>query len=611
MSESVELQKLVSAQMRLSQELERDNFRLRTSEIPEYIYDFIATEDPSKLKTDIKQELTPENYREQFSTLLNLEHAFQVIELRRLDQLNVQLINDEPDLFSMDRPPVSNEKLMRSNTLALRQGSTIYCGYIDSIHDRQVRIKKHYLSREFPNRNGVFDVMWVKAERAIEDYMERLSQYQDTPFVREVLFPDQMPMAPDFSVTCKGILDQIDAVQMSAVNGILNHKKKPMPYIIYGPPGTGKTRTLIEAILQVHRESRYSKILVCTLYNECIDELVIKILKTGHVDPDHLVRVIPPKRKIPEDKMLRRVTKDRRSNFRGHSIIATTYGVASQLRLRFDYVFLDEAHRFLEPETLVLLDLMKYQGCFVMVGDPQQPGPVCLYPVARDNGLGTSLLERLCKRPLYRHDVSSGENPPERAYTKLTTCYRSDPRLMAINNKLFYNNELKCLASTPQDYLDMLGVSKPVLFEEIKQAEEEQELATFCWFNSEEVDICLNYIRKFQSNKIDVENQVGIIAPSKAQVENLYAAIEREGLPRCKIGSVRKFSGEERDIILISAVRTHSDPTSEFLFDPKQFNITTSRAKFMLIVIGHEKTLRSSPYWTEFIESAERLTSVG
>ena len=85
---------------------------------------------------------------------------------------------------------------------------------------------------------------------------------------------------------------RLNSRQRAAVIRILKAQSRPAPYVLFGPPGTGKTVTLVEAILQVgvvkviwlshdsisvlqvHRLSRDSRILVCAPSNSAADIIV-------------------------------------------------------------------------------------------------------------------------------------------------------------------------------------------------------------------------------------------------------------------------------------------------------------------------------------------------
>ena len=75
-----------------------------------------------------------------------------------------------------------------------------------------------------------------------------------------------------------------------------------------------------------------------------------------------------------------------------------------------------------------------------------------------------------------------------------------------------------------------------------------------------------------------------IVAPYNAQVAALS-----ERLPGFAIGTVDRFQGQEAAIVIYSM--TSSSPADaprgmEFLYDPHRFNVATSRAKALCILVG-------------------------
>ena len=64
--------------------------------------------------------------------------------------------------------------------------------------------------------------------------------------------------------------------QQQAVKRILEGRGRPLPYILFGPPGTGKSVTIVEAILQVLKNIKYSRIIACAPSNSAADLIVCK-----------------------------------------------------------------------------------------------------------------------------------------------------------------------------------------------------------------------------------------------------------------------------------------------------------------------------------------------
>ena len=102
--------------------------------------------------------------------------------------------------------------------------------------------------------------------------------------------------------------------------------------------------------------------------------------------------------------------KKAKSKTKGSRIVICTCSTAAILhafKMTFSYVFVDEAGQALEPECLIPVSLLaKGHGQLVLAGDPLQLGPVIVSPLASDNGLSISMLERLMGRDLYKRDTT-------------------------------------------------------------------------------------------------------------------------------------------------------------------------------------------------------------
>jgi superfamily I DNA and/or RNA helicase len=75
-----------------------------------------------------------------------------------------------------------------------------------------------------------------------------------------------------------------------------------------------------------------------------------------------------------------------------------------------------------------------------------------------------------------------------------------------------------------------------------------------------------------------------IMAPYNAQVFEL-----QERLPGARVGTVGKFQGQEAPIVIYSmTTSSHADAPRgmEFLYSPNRFNVATSRAKCVCVLVG-------------------------
>lgn len=76
-----------------------------------------------------------------------------------------------------------------------------------------------------------------------------------------------------------------------------------------------------------------------------------------------------------------------------------------------------------------------------------------------------------------------------------------------------------------------------------------------------------------------------------------------------KIGTVEDFQGQERQVIIVSAVRSSLKHISNevhhflgFIANPRRINVILTRARTLLIVLGNPVVLSRDPYWKTVIE---------
>lgn len=423
---------------------------------------------------------------------------------------------------------------------------------------------------------------------------------------------------------------ELNPEQMKAVSDLQSFATLSAPYVIYGPPGTGKTVTLVEAITQIVRANRSTRILMCTPTNAAADLLV-----------DRLANVIP---KAPHGRMLRilgfmRKEKDvlasvlpftlRNGNGGFHvptlddltkpslQIVVATLGTGAKLynygieRGHFQIVAIDEAGQATEPDIMsVLGPLALPTTALILAGDPQQLGPVIKSTAAANGGLGISLLERLVSRPLYQ-DATTIHG--QRVMTKLRRNYRAHPVLLTVPNTLFYEGSLlscasaaTCRAFENWEMLSTQGV--PLLFHGV-QGHDCQDPDSPSWFNPQEIALVHAYVDMLLTNGAGVARRVqpsdiGIITPYAKQRKKIHEVLQASGIQGVRVGSVEQFQGAELPVIIVSTVRSSRDFFDEdakfnlgFLANAKRFNVAITRAQSLLIVVGNPFVLEADPNW--------------
>lgn len=80
-----------------------------------------------------------------------------------------------------------------------------------------------------------------------------------------------------------------------------------------------------------------------------------------------------------------------------------------------------------------------------------------------------------------------------------------------------------------------------------------------------------------------------------------------------QVSSVDAFQGREKDIIILSCVRSNEHQSIGFLADPRRLNVALTRAKYGCIILGNPRVLSRTQLWnsllTHFKVSADVLSA--
>jgi predicted DNA helicase len=254
----------------------------------------------------------------------------------------------------------------------------------------------------------------------------------------------------------------------------------------------------------------------------------------------------------------------------------------------FEVLVLDEASQATEPSALIPLIKAKK---VIMAGDHKQLPPTVLHPDAKE--LSYTMFERFME--LY----------PQASYM-LRIQYRMNELIKEFSSKEFYNGGLISHGSVKDIKLSDIAEKKsehpalddtPVVFIDTKgKFEEKTRRGSFSKYNPKEAQLVKELVEELKKMGIPPED-IGVITPYKDHEDYL-----KQLIPDVEVKTVDGFQGREKEVIIISLVRSNPQEEIGFLEDLRRLNVALTRAKRKLIIVGDAKTLSSNEVYRKLID---------
>ncbi|XP_041098816.1 probable helicase senataxin isoform X2 [Polyodon spathula] len=270
----------------------------------------------------------------------------------------------------------------------------------------------------------------------------------------------------------------------------------------------------------------------------------------------------------------------------------------------FSCVIVDEAGQATEMETLIPLTYRC--PALVLVGDPEQLPPTVVSQKAREKRYDQSLMARLWKC-LHRE---SKENPGvQTPINFLSIQYRMHPDICEFPSKYIYKRALKTDGDTAEKRCGTSWPFQPYRLFDVTDGFETKAAESF--HNDQEVKLVMQLIRLIAEKQ---KGRVGVITPYSAQKQRIKDCINREGsklFQFVEVDTVDGFQGREKDCIIVSCVRASNTQGSiGFLGNRQRLNVTITRAKCSLFILGHLKTLMDHKDWGALIQDAHKRGTI-
>lgn len=417
--------------------------------------------------------------------------------------------------------------------------------------------------------------------------------------------------------------------QQKAITAITQNERIT---IVHGPPGTGKTTTLIEAIVQLVKAGE--KILVSAPSNTAVDNIAkglikqgINILRVGNASKvDETIFMHTPEGRLLNSKQQKEIKqlKIRAEEFRkmalkykkqfGKSereqrnllfkevknirteikklqayneeklfteasvIAGTPVGLydAKINKLTFHTLVIDEAGQCIEPLAWCIFPLAEK---YVLAGDHLQLPPTVLSNEAARLGLNQSILEVA---------IANIKN-----VFLLNTQYRMREAIAGFPGNYFYNSLL-----LTGSHLGNTGVHISFIDTAGSGFNEMRGNDGMSLQNKGELQI----VQKLLDTESIDPVTTAFISPYSGQV-----TAAKEVLPAAmRISTIDSFQGQEKEIIILSLVRSNDDGDIGFLKDYRRMNVAITRAKEQLFVIGDSATIGADLFYNSFLSYIEK-----
>ncbi|OAY66404.1 putative helicase MAGATAMA 3 [Ananas comosus] len=314
-------------------------------------------------------------------------------------------------------------------------------------------------------------------------------------------------------------------------------------------------------------------VLVCAPSNSALDEIVLRVLRTGiHDENDHVYNPKIVRIGLKPHHSVRAVSMDYlvEQKLAGVDRLAgnVKQGSGGAYRERIRASILDEAaivfstlsfsgsslfsrmNRVFDVEPATLVPLV--HGCR-QVGDPVQLPATVISPTAGKFGYGTSLFKRFQEAGF--------------PVQMLNVQYRMHPKT--------------------------------------------QPSGSGSWVNEQEVEfiVALYYKLATLYPELRSSSLVAIISPYRYQVkllrEHFRATFGEQSDQVVDINTVDGFQGREKEVVIFSCVRANEGKGIGFVSDFRRMNVGITRARSAVLVVGSASTLVQDDHWGNLVKSAK------
>jgi len=361
-----------------------------------------------------------------------------------------------------------------------------------------------------------------------------------------------------------------------------------LAYLIQGPPGTGKTIVIAHIVRLL--VSAGERVLITSFTHRAINNALNKIAEVNPTLPVCKIGEMARTDDLNVPNFESFSDSPFASTDQGYVIGATPFATRSS-RLSgvdFETIIFDEASQITLPLALMGMLVGKR---YIFVDDDKQLPPVVMSPRCEESLTGASIFGLLSGRGFE---------------SMLNVTYRMNQILTEWPSKTFYMGRLRPaphvkdrkldLPNLPMTWPGLLDPNYPAVFADLRHTN--------------------TTIRSYQEAKLVTElivdlvlvgidpSRIGVVTPYRRQGREIRKHLKRVWGNSSRhreivIDTVERMQGQERDVILVSLATSNpsfAEQLAEFFFQPNRLNVTITRARTKLIVIGSSEVLKASPF---------------
>ena len=553
----------------------------------------------------LRKELKAQEQKKREGRNFNLQATVTYCRLNQDSSWHVRLVTEDTSKLRLKENLVEKNKKLSGIITSIRSNSEFTLLSINS-EPFQCMGNYNFIKKQY------------------KDYLMLKSLYQ---LANQKVFPENSAQAKLRNILLG--LEQPTSTDIKDIsnlnNSLLNEKQKQAVLesikqneicIIHGPPGTGKTTTLVEIIEQ--EISKGGRVMVCASANVAVDNLMDKVIKKQQVTrKSSLVRIghpgkITKETLIPNSLFYLTNTSppDDRKDVLLQSVAifgtlsACNFYLNTQHKTSlsllpnnfFTLTVIDEASQSLETNCW---SVIPYSKKLILAGDPcQLPPTIMTTNIQTKKYLSISLMERMMNNANI-----------ERNIVVLYMQYRMNAKIMDWPSKTFYQNKLIAAPRIANKQLASLEGVKP---SDLTQAElilantessTEKKDKGKSLYNEAELAKAVEVIEQLIINGVRTSD-IAIISPYAIQTK-LLKELTSQRWSQLEISTIDAYQGSEKEVIILSTVRSNKEGRLGFLKDPQRMNVAITRAKKQFILIANAETLGREKQWASFLQSFE------